>query len=72
MESVTTSADVLAALNGLRPEHRAALVEVWYRKRTVAEAARNLGLPADIVKARVYYALRAVRLALEEGRESVQ
>ena len=67
-----TPADILAALNGLRPEHRAALVEVWYRKRTVAEAAQLLGLPAETVKVRVYYGLRALRLALDEGRESVK
>jgi DNA-directed RNA polymerase specialized sigma24 family protein len=73
MRPVRTSADaVLRALTGLRPEHRAVLVEVHCRKRTVTEAARHLGLPPDIVKARIYYALRALRLALDEGRESVR
>jgi RNA polymerase sigma-70 factor (ECF subfamily) len=72
MDDVPSSADVLQAISELRPEHRDALIEVWYRKRPVAEAARRLGVPTHTVKVRVYYALRALRLALDEGRESVR
>jgi RNA polymerase sigma-70 factor (ECF subfamily) len=72
MKAMPTPADVVRALNGLRPEHRAMLVEVHFRKRTVAEAARHLGVPVETVKAQVYYALRALRLALDEGREPVR
>ena len=32
----------------------------------MAEAAHLLGVPAGTVKSRTYYALRALRLALEE------
>jgi RNA polymerase sigma-70 factor (ECF subfamily) len=32
----------------------------------VQEAAESLGLPVGTVKSRVYYALRALRIALEE------
>ncbi len=42
------------------------LVECYYRGRTVGEAAALLNIPAGTVKSRVHYALRALRLALEE------
>ncbi|HVA62013.1 MAG TPA: sigma-70 family RNA polymerase sigma factor [Mycobacteriales bacterium] len=54
------------ALATLSPEHRAVLVETYYRGQSVAEAARTLGVPAGTVKSRSYYALRALRLALDE------
>lgn len=57
---------VSAALDRLTPEHRAVLVETYYEGRTVAEAAARLGIPPGTVKSRTYYALRALRLALEE------
>lgn len=58
--------EVADALSSLSPEHRAVLVETYYRGRSVAEAARALGVPEGTVKSRTYYALRALRLALEE------
>ena len=72
MNAVRSSADVLRALNGLRPEHRAVLVQVHSHGRTVAEAAQRLGVPVETVKSRVYHALRELRLALDEGQESVR
>ena len=47
-------------------EHRAVLLECYYRGRPVAEAAERLGIPEGTVKSRTHYALRALRLALEE------
>ncbi len=54
------------ALKSLRPEHRGVLLETYYRGRSVAEAAVILGIPAGTVKSRTFYALRALKLALEE------
>jgi RNA polymerase sigma-70 factor (ECF subfamily) len=54
------------ALTRLSPEHRAVLLECYYRGQPVAEAARRLGIPEGTVKSRTHYALRALRLALEE------
>lgn len=54
------------ALTRLTPEHREALVAVHYRRLTVAEAARELGVPAGTVKSRCFYALKALRSALDE------
>ncbi|MDQ2586245.1 sigma-70 family RNA polymerase sigma factor [Saccharothrix yanglingensis] len=57
---------VVEALRSLGPDHRDAVVELYYRRRTVAEAAAVLGVPAGTVKSRCFYALRALRDALEE------
>ncbi len=57
---------VQEALAALSSDHRAVLVETYYRGRTVAEAAEVLGVPAGTVKSRCYYALRALKLALAE------
>ncbi|GGV19714.1 RNA polymerase sigma factor [Actinomadura cremea] len=57
---------VAEALAQLSPTHRAVLVETYYRGRSVAEAAEVLGIPPGTVKSRTYYALRALKLALEE------
>ncbi|NJC67959.1 sigma-70 family RNA polymerase sigma factor [Planosporangium flavigriseum] len=54
------------AMRGLTAAHREAVFETYFRGRTVQEAAETLGLPVGTVKSRVYYALRALRIALEE------
>lgn len=57
---------VADALQTLRPDHRAVLLETYYRGSSVAEAATVLGIPPGTVKSRTFYALRALKLALEE------
>lgn len=57
---------VAEALTRLSPEHRAVLLECYYRGRPVAEAAERLGVPEGTVKSRTHYALRALKLALDE------
>jgi RNA polymerase sigma-70 factor (ECF subfamily) len=57
---------VADAVTHLSPEHRAVLQECYFNGRTVADAARRLGIPEGTVKSRTHYALRALRLALEE------
>jgi RNA polymerase sigma-70 factor, ECF subfamily len=58
---------VADALNRLSPAHRQVLVECFYQGRSVAEAAARLGVPPGTVKSRTHYALRALRVALEEA-----
>ena len=58
--------EVADALEAISAEHRAVIVELYYRDRSVAEAARVLGIPEGTVKSRAYYALRALRVACEE------
>ena len=57
---------VADAVTRLSPDHRAVLLECYYRGRPVSEAARRLGVPEGTVKSRTHYALRALKLALEE------
>jgi RNA polymerase sigma-70 factor (ECF subfamily) len=57
---------VMAALRRLSPEHRAVLHECYFRGSSVTEAAVALGIPPGTVKSRTHYAMRALRLALEE------
>jgi RNA polymerase sigma-70 factor (ECF subfamily) len=57
---------VSEALNSLSPAHRQVIVECFYRGHSVAEAAEKLGVPEGTIKSRTHYALRALRLALQE------
>ena len=54
------------ALATLTPDHRAVIVAAYYGGRSVAQAAEELGIPAGTVKSRLHYAVRALRLALQE------
>lgn len=63
-EEVVDTITVLGALNGLSPEHRAVLVEMYYRGRTVNETAAVLRIPPGTVKSRAYNAVRALRTSL--------
>ena len=60
---------VAAALGRLTKEHRAVLRECHFHGGTVAQAAHALGIAPGTVKSRTYYALRALRLAIEELRD---
>lgn len=66
LERAAQSWTVAEALDRLTPEHRAVLLATFYDGQSVAEAARRLGIPPGTVKSRTYYALRALRLVLEE------
>ena len=65
-EDVLRSVLVADALRELSPIHREVLNETILRDRTVNDAAAVLGIPAGTVKSRLYYALRALRLVLDE------
>ncbi|WP_199431715.1 sigma-70 family RNA polymerase sigma factor [Qaidamihabitans albus] len=71
-DSVVDSVVVLDALARLSPEHRDVLTEIYFRGRSVNEAARNLGVPAGTVKSRSYHALRALRQTFTGGRLAVR
>lgn len=54
------------AMAALTPAHRDVLTECFLRGRSVADAARVLGIAPGTVKSRTHYALRSLKLALEE------
>lgn len=57
---------VIAAMQTLSAEHRAVLHECYFRGSSVTQASGALGIPPGTVKSRTHYALRALRLALDE------
>jgi RNA polymerase sigma-70 factor, ECF subfamily len=65
-ENALLAWEVADALGALSVDHRAVLIETFYRGRSVSEAAYLLGIPEGTVKSRTYYALRSLRLVLEE------
>jgi len=57
---------IAEVLGELSRDHRQVIIELFYRRRTVSETARLLGVPIGTVKSRSFYALHALRAALEE------
>ncbi|MFI6496466.1 sigma-70 family RNA polymerase sigma factor [Nonomuraea typhae] len=66
METLLHQVVVSEALKSLSPAHREILNETILRDRSVNDAAEALGIPVGTAKSRVYYAIRALRVALEE------
>ena len=66
MDRAVVSWDITDALSSLSVEHRQVLVEIHLRGSTAAEAAAALGIPVGTVKSRAFYALKALKLALQE------
>ncbi|MDQ1607464.1 MAG: polymerase sigma-70 factor, subfamily [Microbacteriaceae bacterium] len=54
------------ALTALSADHRLVVVHAYYKGQSTAEIARELEIPEGTVKSRLHYALRALRLALQE------
>jgi RNA polymerase sigma-70 factor (ECF subfamily) len=54
------------AMDDLSSAHREVLIETFFKGRTANEAAVELGLPPGTVRSRIFYALRSLRVALEE------
>jgi RNA polymerase sigma-70 factor (ECF subfamily) len=57
---------IASALNSLSADHQRVIVELFYRRRPVAELAALLAIPEGTVRSRCFYGLRALRKALEE------
>lgn len=67
VDTAIQSLVVTEALRRLSQAHREVLVECFYGGRSVNEAAEQLAIPSGTVKSRLHYALRALKLALEEA-----
>ncbi|MEU0569458.1 sigma-70 family RNA polymerase sigma factor [Nonomuraea sp. NPDC005983] len=66
LEQLLLGMQVEEALRRLSPEQRHILVEVHLRDRAPTEVAAELRIPPGTVRSRVFYALKALRLVLEE------
>lgn len=66
LEQALLAWQIEEALRRIGDDHRLVVVETYFRRRPYAEVAAELGIPEGTVKSRVYYALRALRLTLEE------
>lgn len=55
------------ALERLSPQHREAVVEVYFGGRTSAELGEELGVPVSTMRSRLHYGVRSLRLILEEN-----
>jgi RNA polymerase sigma-70 factor (ECF subfamily) len=60
-DAVVDTVAIMAALDRLSGNHRDVLVELYFRGRSVTEAATVLGIPPGTVKSRTHHALRALR-----------
>ncbi|MEO6702065.1 MAG: sigma-70 family RNA polymerase sigma factor [Jatrophihabitantaceae bacterium] len=65
-DALVQSRLIVDALGQLSAEHRAVLVEMFYRRSSVRETAQRLQIAEGTVKSRTHYALRALKLALSE------
>ncbi len=54
------------ALRRLSEEHRTAIVQTHLRERPYDEVARELGVPVGTLRSRVFYGLKALRVAMDE------
>ncbi|BCJ62023.1 sigma-70 family RNA polymerase sigma factor [Micromonospora endophytica] len=70
MDRVVNVHAVRIALGKISPEHRAVLLEMYYRGASVAEAAVRLGIPEGTVKSRAFYAVRALHAAIGSTESS--
>jgi len=56
-----------SALTRLNPEHRMVITELYFNGRSGREVAELLALPEGTVRSRAFYALRMLRILLEEA-----
>ena len=54
------------ALRRLSGEHRTAIVETYLKDRPYAEVAAEMDLPVGTLRSRVFYGLKALRVAMDE------
>lgn len=66
IDRVVEASLVADALARLSPQHRAVVVAAYFGGHTTAQIADELNVPQGTVKSRLFYALRALRLGLEE------
>jgi RNA polymerase sigma-70 factor (ECF subfamily) len=66
VESAMVSWQVEEAVRQLTPDHRTAVIQMYFRGRTSKEMAAELDVPEGTIRSRLFYALKALRLTLQE------
>jgi RNA polymerase sigma-70 factor (ECF subfamily) len=66
VEGAIATWQVEEALGQLSEAHRSVVVEIYFRGRTSKEMADRLAVAEGTVRSRLFYALKALRLTLEE------
>jgi RNA polymerase sigma-70 factor (ECF subfamily) len=66
LEQALLAWQVEEAMRRIGDDHRRVLLETHFRARPYSEVAEELGVPEGTIKSRVYYGLKALRVALEE------
>jgi RNA polymerase sigma-70 factor (ECF subfamily) len=66
VESAMVSWQVEEAVTHLSDDHRTVVVQICLQGRTSKEVAKRLAIPEGTVRSRLFYALKALKLTLEE------
>jgi RNA polymerase sigma-70 factor, ECF subfamily len=66
LEQTLLAWQVEEAMRRIGEDHRRVLLETHFKARPYAEVAEEMGVPEGTIKSRVYYGLKALRVALEE------
>jgi RNA polymerase sigma-70 factor (ECF subfamily) len=66
VEATISSWQVEEAVRQLTDSHRTVVVEMYFRGRSSKEMADRLAVPEGTVRSRLFYALKALKLTLEE------
>jgi RNA polymerase sigma-70 factor (ECF subfamily) len=67
VDRMLLAAEVRAGLATLSAAHQEVIRQMYFQDRPAAEVAERLGLPEGTVKSRTYYALRALKDALQQA-----
>lgn len=67
-DKLIESIPLYEAVRSLSEPHRAVVIEVYFRGRTIAETAQTLGAPEGTIKSRLFAALRSLRNELGTPR----
>lgn len=65
-EAVVVRAVVAESLTRLSAEHRQVITECYLRGRSYEQLAADCGVPPGTLRSRMFYALKALRVAMEE------
>lgn len=66
LDDVLSTWQVEEAVRRLRPDHQVVVNEIYFNGRTSRDTAQLLQIPEGTVRSRLFYALQALRLHLDE------